>query len=389
METIEVQLSDQEAERLAREGVEALGRGKPAEARERFERVTRSGRANAQIWMLLAVACDAMRDMIATEAAADRLLAIEPHAVRGLILKGDCREAATDERAALAAYEIALRVAGGQTLPDDLIAEVRRVDAWVAAFRVRVQDLREVALASAGFPPESRSARFQQSLDILNWSKRIYVQEPTGYYFPELPQIQFFDTGAFDWVSSVEAATHAIRQEIQDLLDTAGTGDFRPYIQSEVNRPRLDKNPLLDSKDWSALFLCENGRLSDEIIARCPATWDAVQAAPLPWIVNSPTAMFSLLRAGARINPHTGMHNARLTCHLPLIVPPGCRFRVGNDVREWEVGKLIIFDDSIEHEAWNESAEDRIVLIFDIWRPELSEQERQEVAALFRGPATG
>jgi aspartyl/asparaginyl beta-hydroxylase (cupin superfamily) len=97
--------------------------------------------------------------------------------------------------------------------------------------------------------------------------------------------------------------------------------------------------------------------------------------------------MFSLLRPGARIAPHTGMFNTRLVCHLPLIVPPGCRFRVGNEVREWEEGKLLIFDDTIEHEAWNDGGEDRVVLIFDIWRPELSERERKEVAALFCGPA--
>jgi aspartyl/asparaginyl beta-hydroxylase (cupin superfamily) len=77
------------------------------------------------------------------------------------------------------------------------------------------------------------------------------------------------------------------------------------------------------------------------------------------------------------------MYNCRLICHLPLIVPPDCRFRVGNEVREWEEGKLLIFDDTIEHEAWNESDEDRIVLIFDIWRPELTEQERFELTALF------
>ena len=93
--------------------------------------------------------------------------------------------------------------------------------------------------------------------------------------------------------------------------------------------------------------------------------------------------MFSLLRPRARIAPHTGVQNTRLVCHLPLIVPPGCGFRVGNEIRQWEEGKLLIFDDTIEHEAWNDSGEDRMVLIFDIWRPELSARERQEVSALF------
>jgi aspartyl/asparaginyl beta-hydroxylase (cupin superfamily) len=64
-------------------------------------------------------------------------------------------------------------------------------------------------------------------------------------------------------------------------------------------------------------------------------------------------------------------------------VPRGCRFRVGNEERRSQEGKVMIFDDTIEHEAWNDSDEDRIVLIFDIWRPELSERERFELTALF------
>jgi aspartyl/asparaginyl beta-hydroxylase (cupin superfamily) len=95
--------------------------------------------------------------------------------------------------------------------------------------------------------------------------------------------------------------------------------------------------------------------------------------------------MFSLLAPGARIMPHTGMFNTRLVCHLPLIVPPDCGFRVGNAVREWEEGRLMVFDDSIEHEAWNDSDRDRVVLIFDIWRPDLTARERGELAALFAG----
>ena len=93
--------------------------------------------------------------------------------------------------------------------------------------------------------------------------------------------------------------------------------------------------------------------------------------------------MFSLLKGGARIPAHTGMLNTRLISHLPLIVPADCGFRVGNEIRQWEVGKLMIFDDTIEHEAWNDSCEDRVVLIFDVWRPELTLDERGAVTAIF------
>lgn len=380
-----MQLSNSDAERLVKDGAEALRQGRAADARLCFEQITQSGRANAQIWLLLAVACQAQNDAAAQEAALDRLLALEPQAVRGLIMKADCRAKAGDDRAALQINEVAIRIAQNQNLPPDLVTELRRAENWVADMKGRIVARREASLTAAGLPPERRSGRFQQSLDILAGAKQIFVQEPTGYYFPGLPQIQFYDTTDFDWVPAIEASAHAIKQEIGDLL-AEGTQGFRPYIQTEANRARIADTRLRDSHDWSALFLCENGKLSDDIIARCPNTWKAVQIAPMPRIANSPTVMFSLLRPGARITPHTGMHNARLTCHLPLIVPPNCRFRVGSEIRAWEEGELLIFDDSIEHEAWNDSDQDRVVLIFDIWRPELSEQERDEVAALFLGP---
>jgi aspartyl/asparaginyl beta-hydroxylase (cupin superfamily) len=381
-----MQLSNLEVERLVMEGVDALRQGRAGEARSRFERVTQTGRANVQIWLLLATACRAQGDFASEESALDEVLALEPRLLRAHIMKGDCRAKAGDDRAALSFYESARLLAVGQEVPNDLRMELKRAEEWVARWKAGVDKRREASLAARGVPPGNRSPRFQKSLDILSGVKRIYVQEPTGYYFPELPQIQFYDPTEFNWVPAIEAAAGAIRGEIETLLAT-GTRGFRPYLQKEANRPRTDDNHLLDNSDWSALFLCENGNVFEESVARCPRTWEAVQVAPLPRISNSPTIMFSLLRAGARIAPHTGTHNARLICHLPLIVPPGCGFRVGNEVRQWEEGKLLIFDDTIEHEAWNESAEDRVVLIFDIWRPELSEQERREVAALFQGPS--
>jgi len=101
----------------------------------------------------------------------------------------------------------------------------------------------------------------------------------------------------------------------------------------------------------------------------------------------SPFILFSKLAPGARIAPHTGFHNTRLVCHLPLIVPPGCSFRVGAEVRDWETGKAWAFNDTIEHEAHNASDQTRVVLIFNIWRPELTDQERRDVATLMEGIA--
>ena len=83
-----------------------------------------------------------------------------------------------------------------------------------------------------------------------------------------------------------------------------------------------------------------------------------------------------------KIPPHVGVSNARLVCHLPLIVPAGCWFRVGGETREWKVGEAFVFDDTIEHEAMNPTDELRVVFIFDAWHPDLGEVEREAVAAL-------
>ncbi|HZG46101.1 MAG TPA: aspartyl/asparaginyl beta-hydroxylase domain-containing protein [Allosphingosinicella sp.] len=380
-------LSNEQAERLVREGVEALRQGRAAEARARFGQVAATGRASAQIWLLLATACRSTNDPEGEEAALDRLLSIDPKAVRGQIMKADCRLKAGDELAASRFYRSAMQIAAGQRVPPDLAGELSRAEQAVAEIDVRGDERREGFLTARGLPPGKRSRRFQQSLDISAGRKSIFLQEPTSYFFPELPQRQFYERDEFSWAGQVEAAGTAIREELAAVLG-GGREGFRPYLHGDPDRPPVHGNrPLVDSSDWSALFLCENGALFESAVARCPLTWAAVQAAPLPRIAGScPTVMFSLLRPGARIAPHSGMFNTRLICHLPLIVPPNCGFRVGNEVREWKEGELLIFDDTIEHEAWNESDQDRVVLIFDIWRPELTEQERQEVTALFLGP---
>ena len=377
-----MQFQNQQAQHLLREGILALQQGRARDARARFEGVAQAGQANAQIWALLAMACRAEQDHAAEEAAVDRLLALEPQAVRGLVMKGDCRARAGDERLAVNLYKNALRLAEGQSMSQAEVDELHRVEEEVRRLDALYAAHLEGELAAEGFGPEARSARFQQALDIMAGRSQVYYQQPTGFYFPGLPQTQFFDTAGFAWVPAVEAATDAVRAELQAIL-AAGLEGFRPYIRSEQNQPR--DHPLLDKRDWSALFLCENGHVFDEAVARCPKTWEAVRTAPQAWIErSSPTAMFSLLRAGARIPAHRGVTNTRLTCHLPLIVSPGCGFRVGSEVREWREGEVLVFDDSIEHEAWNDSNEDRVVLIFDIARPELSAQEQQEIAALFR-----
>jgi hypothetical protein len=377
------QLSMADAEQLARTGAEALRAGNAAAARQTFERLTASGRANAQIWLLLAHSCAMLGDHVAAERAADEVLRRDNRNLRALVMKGDARQAGGDEAGAASFYNMVLKLAPqlGE-LPADLRAELARVEQAAKAFSGRSRRRLEDYLAGAGFGPEAQSARFRDSIAILLEEKQVYFQQPSAYYFPGLPQRQYYEREEFAWAPAVEAAAGDMLAELNAAL--AGNVAFRPYLQAREDRPGYDFHGLLNNPDWSTLYLWENGGPVEQNVARFPKTFAAMRHVPLPHITTrAPSILFSLLKPGARIEAHNGMLNTRLICHLPLIVPPGCGFRVGNETRAWEVGKLLVFDDTIEHEAWNGSGEDRVVLIFDIWRPELTEDERRAVTAIF------
>ncbi len=372
-----------DARSLARQGMQALKSGDAALARRSFEAIVAAGADDASACLALALACRALGEAPAALAAVDRALGREPRNVRALICKGDILEAMGDARAASSFYLAAVtqaRAAGA--VPEDLRADVARAEARCSQVVGKLEEGIRVRLADRGLGDGRASARFQQSLDILFGRKSVYHQQPRYYYFPGLPQVQFYDRAAFPWMDRLEAATAAIREELEEVM--AQGAAFTPYVQSDPRRPRKEQDGLTDNPAWSAFYLWKNGEIVPENAARCPRTLEALAQAPIARVPNrSPSILFSQLRPGARIPPHTGLVNTRLICHLPLVVPGGCGFRVGNETREWVEGKAWAFDDTIEHEAWNSSDRTRVILLFEIWRPELTEAERGLVTSMF------
>ena len=166
-------------------------------------------------------------------------------------------------------------------------------------------------------------------------------------------------------------------------LTADGDGGFAPYIRRLDNRP-ASSSPLLEDASWGAAYLWQKGVADDRAIRQAPRTMAALARAPQPVIPGrSPMALYSRLRPGTHIAPHHGMLNTRLICHLPLIAPDGCALRVGAETRAWRFGEMLIFDDSVEHEAWNRGTQDRTVLLFEIWRPEIAPDEREILIRLF------
>jgi len=375
-----MQIERQALEAEAQRGVGALQRGDFAEARDAFTAVTASGVASPQAWLFLAQACEGLGDSATALTALDQVLAADPVNPFMLLMKGDLYARAGDDRASVSFYRMGLRRAAElDQLPGDLPDRVRRAEAAVAAAEERFEAQLGLTLAERGIgdvPP-----RFAEALAIASGKQPVYLQQPTSFYFPGLPQMPWYPREMFPWVTELEKAVPEMRAEIEGLL--ADEQGVEPYVQEEATRASRGHSLLNDAR-WSAFHLFKAGERVEENAARCPLIMRLLEVLPIPVIKRrSPMALISILKPGTHIPPHHGMINTRLICHIPLVVPPGCRLRVGAEAREVAEGQAMIFDDSFEHEAWNDGDSVRAVLLFEIWRPEISEDEKVALTAMF------
>jgi len=368
---------------LTQEAVSALQAGDSQKAREIFERVVATGDADTASWLGLAFACAQLSDNTATLDAVDKALALEPGNLRAIIFKADHLENNGEPDEALRFYQHALRLAAKSAhLSDDVIQGLQRAQQACARKDEEYRSFLVEKMKAGGFETGPDSRRFQESLDIIFGSKEVFYQEPRRYYFPGLPQVQFYEREQFDWIEEIEAAFDDVRAELEAVM--SGRSKFKPYLQTDETHLNNEDDSLVNSNDWGALFLWDYGRLVPENAKLFPKTVKALEAAPLPAIPGqAPMALFSKLTPGAKIPPHNGLLNTRLICHLPIIVPENCgALRVGNEERPWVEGEMLVFDDSIEHEAWNVSDKERVVLLFEVWRPELKGEERDLVSTM-------
>ena len=321
-----------------------------------------------------------------SESEADRRIAQNPRDLGAYVAKADHRLRAGDRKAANAWYGgVVTAVSKGLFLEAEIVT---RVEAATTALRAYFTQHTLDWLDRAGFPRSDWHPRFAKAIAIMHGEKarapdwRRFPQQPNMFFYPDLPYLEFADPSDWSWGSEIEAQTDTIAAEATRLLST---GSFGPYVRRTTERPQGDVHGLVENNDWQTLDLTEMGRPVTERVALAPRSYAAVTAAaPLCDIANrAPSIMFSLLGPGKRIPPHTGMINTRLICHLPIFVPGSGALRVGTQSRQWLEGQMLVFDDTVEHEAWNDAAADRLVLIFDIWRPELELIERAQISALF------
>jgi aspartyl/asparaginyl beta-hydroxylase (cupin superfamily) len=355
--------------------------GDPQSARLLLEKATAAAPQHLPLWLTLAAVLRSLTLYAEELTALDRALALQPTHLVALLQKGAVLDLMQRPRAAAAVYGNAL-----QTLHPGMRVPAA-IDAHLAHARQRVSD-NAANLAAVlnsrlqGVAPQAKATelgRFDRCIDLILGRRRIYAPQPTYMLFPFLVNHEFHPREQFPWLASLEAATAAIREELLAVLNGDGAG-IQPYIAYEAGVPLNQWRELNHSRRWGAYFLWNEGTLQGSHAALCPRAVEALAKTPQVDIPGrGPTAFFSLLDARTHIPPHTGVTNTRLTVHLPLIVPPGCRFRVGGEIREWQTGTAWVFDDTIEHEAWNDSDAPRAILIFDIWNPQLTEVERDLV----------
>jgi tetratricopeptide (TPR) repeat protein len=376
----------QDGRALAASGVQALRSGDAAEARRLLRQAVEAGPGDLGLWLNLALAERAAGDAAAELAALDRALSLEPRSLMGLLLKGANLERSGDSNGTVEAYGAALAVASRTPqLPRDLQGALRHAQEICArAAREREAFLRAHMREALGRLKGEKLGRFEEALDVLVGRRAIYRQQPQALFWPGLPCIQFFDRDLFDWLPEVEAATDAVRAELIDVLEK--DEGLVPYLQYPPDKPVDQFAELNQSPRWSAFHFGYEGERYEANRARCPKTSALLDSLPQPRLPGlSPASLYSVLKPRTHIPPHTGSTNARVLCHLPLILPGNCWFRCGNATRGWTMGEGFVFDDTIEHEAANESDKVRVVMIFDIWNPYLTEAEKELAEVLFEG----
>jgi aspartate beta-hydroxylase len=361
---------------------EAMARGDVREAQSLLELAAQRGR-DASTLMRLATVRRSLGDLPGAVKAAAAAVELEPRNFLMCLMLGSLREATGALYAAQRAYQSACAHAPVDLSFQPAIARqlerarkiVNAGDRWrerLLHWRPEGKDLSAV---------EDRRMRDFRS-NILN-SIDAGPLAPPLFMVPGIRAKRFFEPSQFAGVSEIERNTESVRNEFLALAESRSeqlSSSLSGLHGGETGEARA-------AGKWSMIPLIRNGRVVEEFASQCPRTMELARGLDLPRIsLISPSLYFSVLEPGSRIPPHVGITNARLIAHLPLIVPDNCGFRVGGETRRWEVGKPLVFDDMTTHEAWNDSDRIRVVLIADLWRPELSQAERAAVTELMDCP---
>lgn len=191
----------------------------------------------------------------------------------------------------------------------------------------------------------------------------LWFAEDGGFFHGDEPS--YFDPVDFNWVAELESHWETIRDELGALLESADN-ELKPY----ANTAMASAGPA----SWRTYTMMFWYQRNDANCHRCPKTWALLKDIP-----GLCAASFNLLEPHTTIKPHYGDTNAIVRCHMGLVIPgaaPKCAFRVREDVRSWEEGRLLMFCDAHQHTAWNNTDQRRYILVLDVMRPQYAAHGR-------------
>lgn len=359
-------------------GLIALDRRDFASAYRYFDGAAQADPSEPALWMNVASAARGLGQNVQERAALDKALGIDQRNLMAWVRVAQLEQRSGEDHRAAESWGKVLALASGLgDIPPPLAETLAQARDYVRTHKARFAQFIETGLADdlEGVEATTRR-RFQACLDHEFGRRAIFQNQCSGLYYPFLPADEFFDRKHFPWMEELEARTDAIRAEFLAMIER-DQAQVRPYVRQDAGTPRNKWTALDGSLDWGAAFLWEYGVRNAAVCDACPQTVAALEALPRADIPGrAPSAFFSLLKPKSHIPAHTGVTNTRAIIHLPLVVPPGCFFRVGGETRPWEEGVAFAFDDTIDHEAWNDSEYLRVVLIFDVWNPHLTLEEQ-------------
>jgi len=288
------------------------------------------------------------------------------------------------ERASLA-YAKAARLNLGKevllddpTLPAHARDRVRRGNALIGGFlrELHGNAVDEIRRSWPGVDLERVAASSWRRMHRTAIALSNPAQSPHWFYVPHLDRSAWFEREEFPCVEALEARSDEILTEVRERYRIED--DTRPYL-SHGNYTDEWRN-IVGTTNWGACHFYNGFRRDEATYSRFPVTASVLDDLPLFRVEgNAMEALYSVLKPGMQIPPHQGVSNVKLTVHLPLVVPENCFLLVQDEARRVEFGRCVFFDDSFQHAARNDSKDVRIVLLFQVWHPDLREEERAAI----------
>ncbi len=381
--------SPDDLEALNITGLAALRRGDLARARELLMHAVSAHPHDAHSHYHLGRVCDEQGDLAAARRGYEDAVGLDASLYTARLHLGWVLDRCAEPQPALAAYVRAL-------------ADAQSRGRWLdpastpAALRPLVERaVRQVLAAKRQLADEALgqlSSRYGTAeLARISAALRVYLreappaiidprQQPTVLHIPGLPASAYLPPPLFPWLCTLEALTPQIRAELRAVLGSAA-GRERVFHDAAVESANL--RGTVGAPSWNGYYFHRHGQRREGNCSACPLTAAALDELPLARIPGyGPEVLYSVFSPGTHLLPHRGVTNARLVAHLPLIVPADCSLVVGGERHDWQEGRIVVFDDTYEHEAWNRGDGPRVVLIFDVWNPHLTEVERAALTDL-------